>query len=691
MPVTDETADGVSGSKRRLWPWSGAARSAAPAPAALSAGSAFTNLFGAPAPLPPTLAPASAPAPAPVLAPAPPETPLAGPAEPAEAPPQTEPPAPARHVPAHHFTTPHDLEATPDPPGRALAIGSCLLQNLLASLEDEHIPTPTDFILANGAEDFPDAPPRDIGNYDYQVVQIPLRYVISDDTFTYLDPDDEAAHEAAFARARADLALQLANKLTWNTRHGILTFVFNFMQPQHTGMGRFFPRYSLANPAFFIHQLNQELERLLAGYRRAYLVDLDGLSASFGRRYVQDDTFTALNHNASYSPHQTWENRIEDPGCIGDFYESAPGDYFRHAILQELRAMMRTVRQQDSVKLVVLDLDDTLWNGVSGDTADVGPHMAEGWPIGVVEALAYVRKRGIVLAICSKNDESRIRSIWHSIFRDRLKLEDFGAIRINWLPKAQNMRDIITGMNLLPRNVLFIDDNPAERAAMQAAFPDMRIIGDNIFHTRRILLQAAEMQTVTVTQESAQRTQMIRAQFEREDARAAAPPEDFARDQKTAITLGTIASPIHPRFNRAFELLNKTNQFNTTGKRWKMEDICTFFGNGGTFAVFDVEDRFTPYGLVGVVLLRNDRIVQWTMSCRVIGMRVEQSVMAALVTRLRAAGAKTIHARLIKNPVNHPCHQLFPNAGFVQTDNQWTLPADVNPPVPPYIKLETTP
>ncbi len=665
----------AAGSKRRLWPWSSAGRPAPPAPV-LSPGSAFTGLFGAP----------TSPAPSPEAAlPTPPKATI-------QPPPEPEPPPPAapNRVPAHLFTTPPDLEATPHTPGRALAIGSCFLENLLGSLGEEDTPTPMDFILANGAEDFPEAPPRDIGAYDFQVVQVPLRFVLNDDMFTYLDHDDVAAHEAAFARACANLARQLASKLTWNTRHGILTFVFNFMQPQHTAMGRFFPRYSLTNPAFFVQRLNQELERLLATYQRAYLVDLDGLAASFGRRYVQDDTFTALNHNASFSQHQTWENRIEESGCLGDFYEHEPGENFRHAILQELRAMMRIVRQQDSVKLVVLDLDDTLWNGVSGDTADIGPHMAEGWPLGIIEALAYVRKRGIVLAICSKNDEARITSIWHSIFHNRLKLEDFAAIRINWQPKPHNMQDIITGMNLLPCNVLFIDDNPAERAAMRAAFPDMRIIGDNIFHTRRILLQAAEMQTAFVTPESSRRTQMIRAQFERDGARAAVSPEDFARDQQTTIRLATIASPIHPRFNRAFELLNKTNQFNTSGKRWKMEDICTFFGNGGSFTVFDVEDRFTPYGLVGVVLVQNGRIVQWTMSCRVIGMRVEAAVMSALVARLRAAGVTSIHARLIKNAVNHPCHALFANSGFTQINGEWMLPADQDPPVPPQIELENT-
>lgn len=657
--MTEEAAG-----RRRFW--QRAEQTARPA-GAPPAGSAFVDLFGTSAPTPAAAPPARQPEPDPAPEPAPLAAPL--------------------RVPARRFTAPRDLEVTPDPPGRALAIGSCFLENLLGSLSEEDTPTPTDFILVNGIEDFPASPPRGIGAYDYQVVQLPLRFVINDDMFIYLAHDDEAAHAAAFDHACANLALQLESKLAWNKKYGILTFVFNFMLPQHNLMGRFFPRYSLINPSFFVQRLNQELERLLGRYTRAYVFDLDGLAASFGRRYVQDDTFTAFNHNASFSEYQTWENRIEDKGFLGDHYDAAPGEFFRHAILEELRAMMRTVRQQDAVKLVIMDLDDTLWNGVSGDAADVGPHMAEGWPLGVVEALAYLRKRGIVLAICSKNDEARIKSIWHSIFHDRLKLEDFGAIRINWQPKVENMREIMAGMNVLPRNVLFVDDNPVERAAMQAAFPDMRVIGDNVFHTRRILLLAAELQTVTVTAESAQRTQMIQAQFERESARAAVSPGDFARAQNITVRMVAIASPIHPRFTRALELLNKTNQFNTTGRRWKMEECCTFFGNDGTLHVFDVEDRFTPYGLVGVVLVQDGCIVQWVMSCRVIGMRVEQAVMAALAAGLRASGVAIIRARLVKTATNLPCHSLFENAGFVEAGEEWRLAGGKVPEAPPYVTL----
>jgi FkbH-like protein len=479
------------------------------------------------------------------------------------------------------------------------------------------------------------------------------------------------------------------SKLTWNAQHGLLTFVFNFMTPQFAAMGRFVPRFDLRNPAFFVRQLNQELETLVGGFRNAHILDLDGLAASFGRRYVQDDVYTNFGHNATLGAELPKLDRLEKVPPLGDFLDIEPGRHFKAAIASELRAMLRSVRQIDAIKLVVVDLDDTLWNGVSGDTAEAGPHMIEGWPIGFAEVLLYLRKRGVLLAIASKNDEARIHAIWRPIFGGRLKLEDFAAVRINWRPKIENMAEILSAMNLLPRNVLFIDDNPVERAAMQAAFPEIRLLGSNPYELRRILFNAAELQGVSITQESAARTEMIQAQMQRETERAALSPDDFAREQNTTVKLAFLTSVDHSRFPRALELINKTNQFNTTGRRWKAEECAAFFKAKGVFAVFDVEDRFTPYGLVGVVILAGGAMLQWVMSCRVIGMRVEQAVMAALVAQLRAAGQSEITAVLIRTDVNQPCQSLFADAGFAHTEKIWKLPPDRAPAMPAYIRLET--
>jgi FkbH-like protein len=436
--------------------------------------------------------------------------------------------------------------------------------------------------------------------------------------------------------------------------------------------------------------LNQELERLVASYKNAFVLDVDRIVSSLGKRFVQDDLHSTFNHGSFLGAGSRLGQRIEDLGMLGEHYDVTPLRTISDSVVTELDAMYRTMRQAAQIKLVAVDLDDTLWRGVIGETEDHGPHMLEGWPLGMAEALNYVRSRGILLAILSKNDDAQVRAVWDKIFNGRLKLDDFCAVRINWEPKHENMAEILQAVNLLPRNVLFIDDNPVERARMKEAFPDMRIIGGNAFHTRRILLLAPELQVAAITEESSARTSMVQSQMVREAARATVSMEDFAREQNVQITLASINSCDHAKFPRALELINKTNQFNTTGRRWTNEACATFFAEGGFFAVYDVQDRYTPYGLVGVAIIVENHILQWVMSCRVIGLGVERAVLHGLVNVLRAAGARRIRAELVKSSVNLPCQSVFPDAGFVEKNGRWVLDQTSTPEMPPYVTLDVS-
>ncbi len=638
---------------------------------------AFQALFGAKGQPAEALAPT--PVPLPEVRQPPPA--VAAPEEVSPAPPQ----GPVR-ISASAFTVPADLTRTPPQPVRVLAIGACFLNELLWSLPDG---MQRDFVLAGEIMRFPAEPPGDMAAYDYQIIQIPLRVIIRDTAFNNFAYDDRQSYAEVFAASRKAVRQHLECRLRWNVSHGTLTFVMNFPEPQFNAMGRFHPRFDLRNIGYFVSRLNEELETICQEYSNVHVLDIDKLAASFGRRYVQDDSITTFNHGSCLAPGIHVGGRIEDPGLVGDTYELSPGADFRLAFLDELHAMYRTVHQTDSVKLVVVDLDDTLWNGVAGDTEAIGMHMIEGWPIGFIEALHTVRKRGMLLAIISKNDEAHIRSVWKKIFGAYLKLDDFAAIRINWRPKVENMRDILKSVNLLPRNVVFVDDNPVERAQMEGAFPDMRLLGSNPFVLRRILLLAPEMQVTQITTESANRTAMIQSQTAREEETAVLTPEEFARQQNVQVGIFTVPSASHPKFPRALELINKTNQFNTTGRRWTQAELEAFLTDGGSLAAYEVEDRYTPYGLVGVVVLHGHNILQWVMSCRVIGMGVEQSVMHALVTALRSVGAQAIRAELAATSVNQPCQRLFADAGFEEAGGTWLLAATRAPAMAPFVTVRT--
>jgi FkbH-like protein len=628
--------------------------------------------------------------------------PAAAPASPPPAPAKTtpQPPPQPKHLPKHvpkyapkyaidpiAYLTPTDLQLTPPGKLRILAVGSCLLQDLLDTPDKKHGDVEIDFALSGFVNELANDPPSDIASYDCQVFQMALRSLIPDTLLTELPTATPADQQAAFAQSCDRMERYLKAALKWNVAYGLPTFVMNFMQPQFNRMGRFQHRFSLGNLEYYVMMLNQHLEHLVSSYKNCHIFDIDRIAASFGRRFLQDDLIFGSNHNARLKPQVRADGRIEQIGIMAQTYEVQPNGVLRQAIIAELRALHITMRQTDSVKLVVLDLDDTLWQGVSGDTADIGPHMAEGYPQGLIEALHILRARGILLAIISKNNETRIRDIWPKIFGNRLKLEHFAAVKINWRPKHENMREILQAMNLLAKSVLFIDDNPVERAHMQAEHPDIRVLTGNIFLWKRTLLLAPELQVTTVTAESTNRTAMMQAQLQRESERKTLSAEEFLRSQEIRVTLSAIRSDTDPRFARALELINKTNQFNTTGQRWTARELGQFLTPDNTLAVYDVEDRYTPYGLVGVALLKGSHIAQWVMSCRVIGFGVEQVVLSALVHARRLAHPGPISATLAETEMNHPCRGLFATAGFEKRLEGWVLNAEMTPDASPFIEL----
>ncbi len=585
------------------------------------------------------------------------------------------------------FLSPNTLKVTSLTPVRIALIGSCMMRswNLESvSSEIERV----DLHVVNFLSVLPEISAEESAQYDFAVIQVPLRSVLPDSAFSHLSFDDPAAFVKTFDDCCGKLLSQLTNWMAWNRHHGLLTFVCNFLVPQANLMGRLFPRYDLRNPQYFIEQLNEQLERIVRSCKNSYLFDIDRISSSIGRRYVQDDSYSHTGHNAMLAYGGVMAERIEPTAALPEYYEPRWVEEFRPAVWAELSSMFRTVRQIDAIKLVVFDLDDTLWNGISGDLEEIDSStMIEGWPLGVAEAAAYLKKRGILLAIISKNEEQRVRHVFPQIWGDRLLIDDFAAIRINWCPKSENMAELLNSMSLLPRNVLFVDDNPAERSAMQAAFPEMRIIGKHPYYLRRILLWSSEIEVVTVTNESGRRTEMMQRQFEREYQKKLLSREDFLLDAAPKVEILEITDMSHARFPRVIELINKTNQFNTTGKRWKIEEFGLLLLEGGRIFSFSVSDKFTDYGLVGVVLIEDVKILQWVMSCRVLGYDIEKAVMAKLVSLIRSGGAMPITADLVETDVNFPCRSLFSVCRFEKSDDAWVLPDVVWPECPAHISI----
>jgi FkbH-like protein len=577
----------------------------------------------------------------------------------------------------YRFRVPVDLSSNPTDIRRILLVGSCFAEGLaptFAQMSGGNV----DFLLHPNyrglAHNLPSQPPHAISEYNFQLILLPARYLLSEYLYIRLSPDEPQQYSDFFDEAEQILIRGLESALQYNHTHTLLTFVANFLVPQQNPMSRLLPRYDLRNLAFFVDRLNQTLAKALSAKKNVYLLDVDAIANSFGKKYIHDEIMCESGHGTWLSDwgYELDAGRIERRPPPSSHYEIR-ADEFRRAIWQELLASYRTVRQADCVNLVVVDLDDTLWRGTFGDDA-LSDVPIEGWPFALSETLLYLKKRGILLAIISKNDRTRIEAAWRDIFGALISLDDFASAKINWLSKAQNMSAVLGEVNLLPKNVVFIDDNPVERAAMQSAFPEIRVLGSHPYYLKRILLWSAETQLPIITDESLRRTQMMQAQIQREQTRQILSRSEFLASLELKVEIFKVTDNNDPQFPRLFELLNKTNQFNTTGRRWNLEEMVSLISHGVTLIAFGAEDKYTKYGLVGVVIIGDAMIEQFVMSCRVVGLEIEQTVLNTVTADLFTNGRRSaVSAKFVPTSSNGVCRDLYKDAGFICRDGVWVL------------------
>ncbi|WP_295953172.1 HAD-IIIC family phosphatase [Rhodoferax sp.] len=572
-----------------------------------------------------------------------------------------------------------------------MIIGQCLLDYWPAYINEYSSDHHIERILFNNGVALPEL--TSAASYDFQVIAPPLRSIMPESQYMPLKYVDLDKYESIFEESCNRLEFIVRSMLKYNIENNILTFVSNFFTPIKNPMGQLLPRYDLRNPIFFVEQLNVHLSKFLGGFSNIHLLDTNQISSTIGKRYVQDDSVSIIVHGSPLVDHAVNidEQRIEKPSQSITSKFNADNYGFVCAVWDELISMYRTIMNIDSVKMVVMDLDDTLWRGIAGESGSIDPMMQiEGWPLGVAEALTYLKRRGIILAIVSKNEESVVRNLWLGAYQNRLDLDKFSFIRINWKPKYENILELIKIANILPSSVVFVDDNPVERESVMAAIPGIRVLGDDPYLTRTALLWASETQVRYVTDESGRRGEMMKAQEQREIQKVAMSRPDFLLSQNIKIKFDYVLSKNDKKYPRAFELINKTNQFNTTGKRWTEEEMAYSFNSGIKMAVFHVDDRFTNYGLVGVILISGSRIIQFVMSCRVLGMDVELGVLCKVCTDILniSGNGSDVNAFLTHTDANFPCRDLYQKANFILgQDSSWHLKSSLLPKIPTHLNF----
>lgn len=560
------------------------------------------------------------------------------------------------------YRAPTDLQVTPTPGGRFLVIGGCLAEPFALLAPTINSGFRGDFLLMNNFDSLPQIPRSQAEQYDFQIVHIPLRSILGSAYFRL--PDDGSEHEHFLEMTEDCLARYLCNVLQLNVQHKLLSFVLGFFVPQQNPLGRFQPRFELRNIMHFVERLNIFLAGEIAKYQNACFVDIDQISAGIGKKYCQDDMVWSFTHGTTLSNGDSEHdlNRIQPTASMQHYYSPKWYEFFE-ALLHEIFAMWRSTRQLDAVKLVAVDLDDTLWRGIAAE-GTLG--ILEGWPMGFMETLVLLKKRGILLAIVSRNDEQFIQSNWNQIVQGQISLDDFVVRKINFGSKAQNLAEIIASVNLLPRNVVMIDDNPAERAAIGQQLPGVRVLGSHPYYLKRILLWAPETQQNIASQESASKTELVRGQLQREDVRKNLSHEQFLQTLELVVSVSVIRRADNVFLNRALELLNKTNQFNMTGARYTFEQCHQLLETGCELHVLHAEDRFTQYGLIGAAWVSDNCVEQFVMSCRALGLGIEDAFLAHLSRQLAVAKWTVVLGKLVTTDANMACREVYRRNGFTQ-------------------------
>lgn len=370
----------------------------------------------------------------------------------------------------------------------------------------------------------------------------------------------------------------------------------------------------------------------------------------------------------------------------GAFYE--PRQYFwtrqpfstagLQALSEHLLAGVRALAGGPK-KVLVLDLDNTLWGGVVGETGPLGIALGES-PDG--EAFRsfqqYVKglaQRGTVLAVASKNNPADAREPFEKNPDMLLKLEDFAAFDASWDPKGLALQRIAATLNLGLDSFVFFDDNPAEREQIRQALPEVEVVlvPEDPAEYVRALAAGLWFESARQTLEDRQRSRQYAVERQRRDLeRSFGSMEDYLRSLEMR---ARVAALEEADLQRVVQLLGKTNQFNLTTRRHGEPEVRRIVDEQrGLAFTLRLEDRFGDSGLVGLVLgapvadaeVPTLRVDTWLMSCRVIGRTLEHLTLRVLVDRALALGYRRLVGEYIPTKKNALVARLYDDLGFTR-------------------------
>jgi len=426
-----------------------------------------------------------------------------------------------------------------------------------------------------------------------------------------------------------------------------------------------------------IRTVNRHIRDAAAKHLGVYVLDYDALIARFGR--------------VNWGDESKWLTMRMPLGA----------DSFVHLASEYIRFLLPLCGRV--CKALVIDLDNTIWGGIVGEDGLDGIKLGAEYPgnayLEVQRAILDLHRRGIILAICSKNNPDDALEVFKRHDAMLLRLDHFAATRINWKSKAENIRELAIDLNIGIDALAFLDDNPLEREEVRMLIPEVHVIDlpAGPAHFAAALRSTPVFERLALSQEDRDRGTYYLAEQQRAQLQSSGVAlDDYYRSlgmevEISAVTSRTIA--------RVAQLTQKTNQFNLTTRRYSEQEIESKAADAAwRVDALTATDRFGDYGLVGVAITNRIgdvcEIDSFLLSCRVIGRSVETALLSHVAREAASSGMRTLRGWYLPTRKNAPSKDFYPKHGFKminESDGKMLFEYDLSKELgwPDWVKLRT--
>ncbi len=357
-------------------------------------------------------------------------------------------------------------------------------------------------------------------------------------------------------------------------------------------------------------------------------------------------------------------------------------------------------------KCVVLDCDNTLWGGIIGEDGISSIEIGDDFP-GLAfkdfqKYLLYLRSRGIMLAIASKNNEEDVFEVLDNHDAMVLRRDHFSAFEIHWDSKVKSIKNVASDLNIGLDSLVFVDDNKKEIGEVRERLPEVTcfLVPEDLAELPSILKNTGLFDIENLTKEDRSRALMMAQEAKRKQAAQEVSEEEFRASLGLKVKVFEIEDQ---HLGRTTQLINKTNQFNLTTIRRNSDQVKALAGADDSIVLAaEIEDRYGAYGLVGVAVLKrrnafaSDReiwdIDTFLMSCRVLGRGAETAFLAKIIEAARRLGADEVRGKYIPTQKNRLVKDIYKNHTFDYHEDcdEWSIDAKKPLEVAEYIKSNLT-